>query len=169
MGRLDVCKLTNVFKPTVDQPSPSDIVRDDQVISLFTGGTVYHDGVHWRIRRDVFNIPLAEDMKLWVCSIPDTNSMDPVFDAGHKNLYVWPTNHADKNQLRNWMVEQYNAGNRDIAVYRNATTYAVHRISRITMDKTGRRWYFKGDNNAREDSGYARDSEIEWLYIGTIL
>jgi len=155
---------------TIERPSPSDIVND--AIGLLTGGiTKSIDGYH-RIDKTLLDIPFAEDPRLWICPIPDTNSMDPLFDHGHSNLYMRGVNAPDQRLMVNWIADQWDDGMANIIVYKLTGYSVVHRLHDIQLvghpGHEERAWWFKGDNNIRKDPHPARDSEIKWLYIGTI-
>ena len=152
-----------------EQPSPSDIFRGEKVSQLFREGTYYESGLYKRVKKELLNIPFEEDPELWISPIPDTNSMDPVFDKGHNNLYIRGFTGIDQQIMINWIALQYAKGSRDILVYKlGSDRPIVHRVSRMEDDIIGRRWWFKGDNNMVEDPKPATDAEIEWLYAGTI-
>ena len=165
-----MCKLSKLFKSGAEQPSCSNIFKDGIIPQLFQGG-VYVGPTGHRIKREMLNIPLVDDPLLWICPIPNTNSMDPVFDAGHHNLYIKGWTKADQRAIVEFIAMEYTNGQGNIVVYRptpQAYNLIVHRLSRITADVDGRWWWFKGDNNATEDPKPVQDEAIEYIYAGTL-
>lgn len=138
-----------------EKPSPSDIVKreafhyDDQTGIL-------------TIDFKLTNIQLDEIPKLWIPSIPDTGSMDPVFDFGHSNLLLSGRNPEDHQRIIDFIAQQ--PGN--IAVYQPQNY--IHRIARVSHDELGRYFKFRGDNNLRDDTNKVRDGDINHVYAGTI-
>jgi hypothetical protein len=160
------------FKGTVELPSPSDILTPGMAY-LTDPGAFYNDGIRLRLKKEYVIIPFNQDPVVWACSIPDTNSMDPVFDKGHDNLYLQGENPADQGILVNWLAQEWlsppvgEKPRANIIVYRTTSIYAVHRLAEIKQDIQGRKWYFRGDNNSTRDAGFARDSEIQWVLTMT--
>lgn len=155
--------LSNLFKSTSEQPSPSDIVPEGS-LSMAAG-----DKLLVNIDLAKLNIPFTKPPKAWIPMIPDTNSMDPVFDYGNNNILIAGADPENQKIL----VDFLKVG--DIAVYRipsdpgqPALAYDVHRIVKIGQDKQGRYFRFKGDNNSSTDSYIVRDDNIQWLSIGVI-
>ena len=146
-------KLLKLFTGTIERPSPGDwlpvtaikVVDSDIIIDL-----------------SKLNVKLKAIPKVWVPMIPDSNSMDGVFDIGNNNILIAGWTKADHAKL----VETLIVG--DIAVYRTALIYAIHRIVEIGSDSQGKFYRFKGDNNAMRDPGKVRENEIEYISIGTI-
>ena len=152
--------LTKIFTAGLDKPSPSDIVRPDGIQSSTTSVTIDFTRL---------NIPFSKTPRVWIPSIPDTNSMDPSFDFGHNNILIAGDDAADHQTL----IDFLKVG--DIAVYRippdftqPAVIYVIHRIVDIGQDGQGRYFWFQGDNNAGKDPHKVRDENILYLCIGTI-
>lgn len=163
-----MCWLRKVFVGTVDVPSPSDIIRNDSMISLLVHGGIYVDnkGRH-RIKKELLYIPFQDDPQLWICSIPDTNSMDPLFDSPHTNLYIRGVDELDMSIMVSWIAVKWQQfGDANILVYRTPNNYAVHRL--VEIKGSERLWYFRGDNNWARDPEPANDEGIEWLMAGVI-
>lgn len=164
-----MCWLSGLFRRTVDVPSPSDVVPRDSIYYYETTNRLEID-----LKR--LNIPFTKPPKIWTPSIPGTKSMDPIFDKEHNNIYIQGADGENQEILLDWLAEEwFEKSMANIIAYRipgdlslPAEIYAVHRLSRIISDNKGRKWYFKGDNNATEDSLFARDSNILFLCIGTI-
>ncbi len=140
---------------TVEIPSPSDIMLDTGIVADNYACKVIID-----LRQT--NIPFVKQPRIWIPPIPDTNSMDPVFDYGHSNILIDGQDEADHRI----MLEFLKVG--DIAVYDNESGQSIiHRIVEIGYDPQ-RFFRFKGDNNGSKDPGKIRDSQIKWLYVATI-
>ena len=146
-----MCWLSKLFTGTIERPSPSDWLPEADV-------KAWADTLPW----NKLNVQLGKKPKIWVPMIPDTNSMDGVFDIGNNNILIAGANKADHALIVNALIVG------DIAVYRTASIYAIHRIVEIGQDKQGKFYRFKGDNNSVKDPGKVRENEIEWVSIGTI-
>ena len=86
--------------------------------------------------------------------LADTNSMDPVFDAGSHLIQAFPTSAAD-----------IQVG--DIVSYESPLNFViVHRVIEIGNDDNG--WYaiMKGDNNPRADPWKIR---FDWVRRVTVM
>jgi len=142
--------LSKIFTGTIERPSPSDIIPSGNI--KVTGNRV-------EIDLDNIHIPFVDPIKLYKPSIPDTNSMDPVYDIGHTVIYIKPMSKQNHKILCDSLEEG------DIAVYCGGglTTY-THRIIKIGEDEEGRYFRFKGDNNPSTDPFIVRDNQI--MYIG---
>ena len=84
----------------------------------------------------------------------DTNSMDPVLDAGHNSIEIKPDSFKD-----------IEIG--DIIVYEHEEHgYIIHRVVATGFDNDG--WYCtaKGDNNYSEDPWKIRFEQIEGIVVG---
>ena len=143
------------LRPTVERPSPSDIVMETGIL-----GDNYAAKVIIDLRQ--LNIPFSRQPRIWIPPIPDTNSMDGAFDIGNNNILICGADPTNQTIMLDFM----KVG--DIAVYRTPTAYIIHRIIEIGTDGEGRYFIFKGDNNSGEDHGRIRDSQVEWLSIGII-
>ena len=146
--------ILKFFTGTIERPSPSDMVKREAITSD-ADAVVTID-----LKR--LNIPLSRSPKIWVPDIPDTNSMDGVFDLGNNNILISCDNPADQDIL----VSSLRVG--DIAVYRTATIYAIHRIIKIAHDGQGKYFRFKGDNNAVADPDKIRVNQVFYVSVGTI-
>lgn len=154
------CRFLKLFTGTIERLSPSDIVKRD-AISFMVSNLI--------VDLTQLNIPFSQRPKVWICSVPDTNSMDPGFDYGHNNILVAGADEADHKI----MIDFLKVG--DIAVYRippdlsqPAKAYMIHRIVEIGKDGEGRFFRFRGDNNSSRDLYKVRDENILWVCAGTI-
>ena len=168
-----MCKLSR--KLGMDKPSPSDILKEGYGALFLTDGVrLLKGGPYHVVKRELLNIPFECDPRLWICTIPDTNSMDPVFDSEHINLYIQGFGKTDQKIMVDWLVnEWFYKKSANILVYRTngvGSTSVVHRLKDIKYGKDNltRIWTFRGDNNRRDDPWKAGDADIQWLLIGTI-
>ncbi len=117
--------------------SPSDHVKEEQI-------KVYND----RVIIDLNNPQWAK--------FTDTNSMDPMIDAGTNSIEIKPK------------LEDIHVG--DIISYKpeNVDYFIVHRIVEINEDEQG--WYckVKGDNLTNNDPGKIRFEQINGLVVALI-
>ncbi len=151
-----MCWLGRLFnKSGVEKPSPSNIVPEENIVAAGLGIFIKLEGI---------NVTLTQMPKIWIPMIPDTNSMDGVFDYGNNNILIAGQDEADHKRL----IDFITLG--DIAVYESDGAYplTIHRIVKIGNDSQGKYFIFKGDNNATEDSGKVRESEIKWVSVGVI-
>ena len=128
------------FKHTVDIPSPRHMIPKTNITYL----------------RNEQKIEIKSlKPNIWLTTVADTNSMDPVIDIGHTAI----------------LTNDFNAQNLaigDVVVYTNGYQDIMHRIIKIDIDGEGRRYTLKGDNNSRPDRYIVRDSHIKWLLLGVI-
>lgn len=153
-----------------DKPSPSDIVRNDRFTEIFTGG-IYKDGQQrWRIRRELLVPFFNEDPELWMSEIPNTNSMDPVFDTEHNNIYMRGMTVADQSLLIQWLAREWTQKRMANNIVYQPGPYQsiIHRLKNIEGVTPNRRWVFRGDNSPGTDPHKATDQEIRWVLIGTV-
>jgi len=134
-------------------PSPSDIVPRNMIV-IEEGRVI--------VNLHAINISLKQPPRVWIPPIPDTGSMDAVFDAGHNNILIAGQSKVDHQKIIDFIKEG------DIAVYMHPSLYAIHRVVKIGQDNEGRYFIFKGDNNVPNDPYKVRDSMIRYLSIGTI-
>lgn len=126
------------YKPTVDIPSPRDIIPDGDIIFRKSTGTV-----------EIKNVDL-----IWLTDVQDTNSLDPVIDKGHTAILT-----------ERFIVDDLRVG--DVCVY-EIPQKIIHRIKSINHDEQGRYFTFKGDNNHYDDPYRVRDFHITHLLLGII-
>ena len=119
-----------------ERDSPGDYIKEYQI-------HIYPDKV-------VIDVPNAI-----LASFADTNSMDPVLDAGHNAIHVVPKRESDVQ-----------VG--DIVSYKTPYGSIIHRIIEINQDEEG--WYaiFKGDNNPVPDPGRIRWNQIQRKAVAII-
>lgn len=127
---------TSRITATLERDSPFDRIKEDQIL-------VYPDRV-------VIDLKNAE----W-STFTDTNSMDPVLDAGTNAIQIVPKSPAD-----------IHIG--DIASYETEYGIIIHRVVDIGYDENG--WYavFKGDNNALPDPAKVRFEQIKRVVVALI-
>ena len=87
----------------------------------------------------------------------DTNSMDPIIDAGSNSIELKPKTTED---VKIGDIISYNSEYVDGLI--------IHRVVEVGEDKDG--WFVgvKGDNLAKEDPGKVRFSQIEGVVVGII-
>ena len=136
---------------TYERPSPSNWLPENAV-------RAWADALPF----DKLKVKLSQKPKIWLPMIPDTNSMDGAFDIGNNNILIAGTTPADHAKL----VGGLEAG--DIAVYRTARLYAIHRIVQVGSDNLGKFYRFRGDNNPCADPDRVRENQVLWVSIGTI-
>jgi len=120
-----------------ERPSPQDWVSQSQI-------EMSSDGVFIRINNPQWAI------------FADSNSMDPVFDAGSHAIQIIPT---DKSQIA--------VG--DILSYQSPLGFVmIHRVIEISEDEEG--WYaiVKGDNNPTPDPWKIRWDMVRRITVAVI-
>ncbi|MFH1650268.1 MAG: signal peptidase I [Candidatus Woesearchaeota archaeon] len=87
----------------------------------------------------------------------DTNSMDPVLDAGSNGIEVKPNN-ADEIDIG------------DIVAYKSEYSEGIiiHRVVEKSYDRDGVYFTLKGDNNPRADPGKVRFEQIQRVLVAII-
>ena len=128
----------NVFNRINERESPSDWVKENQI-------HVYKD-----------KIVIDLDGAVW-SRFTDTNSMDPLFDAGSNGIEIIPQS-----------VDQVEIG--DIISYRSeyADGIIIHRVIDKREDEKGVYFIVKGDNNDNADPGKIRFEQIEGVLVGIL-
>ncbi len=118
-------------------PSPSDWIKENQI----------------HVQQDKIIIDLENAQ--WA-RFADTNSMDPVFDAGSNAIEIIPT---AAEQIKEGDIVSYDAGQYGTI---------IHRIIETGYDENG--WYakFQGDNNPLPDPYKVRWSQIRRLVVAII-
>jgi len=130
--------VSKVFKPTLDLPSPRDLIPKSDI-------TYSKEKVEIKHLKP----------NIWLTDVADTKSMDPTVDAGHTCILT-----------DNFKHEDLAVG--DVVVYSTGTKNIMHRIIKIEQDAQGRKYTLKGDNNYRKDPYVVRNEHIRWLLIGII-
>ncbi len=128
--------LEKLFEGTQERASPQDWIRDDQIL-------VYPDKI-------VINISGAQ----W-SGFTDTNSMDPLLDAGANALQIQPQSPL---QIREG----------DIISYTSPEGTIIHRVIGTGQDADG--WYAitQGDNNGAPDREKVRWPQVRRVLIAVI-
>ena len=118
--------------------SPLDRIREDQI--LVTNEQI------------IINLKGAE----WA-SFTDTNSMDPVIDAGAHAIEIIPTSE-----------DQIQVG--DIVAYESdyADGVIIHIVVHKAQDEQGTYFVMKGDNNPISDPGKVRFEQIKKVVVAII-
>lgn len=121
-----------------EKPSPQDWISEDQIHVTNAG-----------VRIDIQNAEWAR--------FTDTNSMDPVFDAGSNAIEIVPSKSS-----------QIQIG--DIVSYYSPTAGAtiVHRVVETGYDEEGWYAFFKGDNINSNDPEKVRFSQIRRIVVAII-
>lgn len=163
----------------IEKPSPADIVKQSGIIA---------DNITKKFTIDAkqLNIPFRTDpILLSIMEIPDTGSMDGIFDYGNNELYIEPADAENHKIMVDWIAKQWidsKGLNTVDAVHRVmvndaddpkdfdkiAKWYAIHRLIEAGTDAQGRFFWFAGVNNPIRDPYLARDKNILWLSMGTI-
>lgn len=147
---------------TFERPSPSNITPRESI----TWAPVPIIAARVEIDLTHLNLPLTKTPRVWIPSVPDTNSMDPVVDMEGNNILIAGQDDGEQQLLLNWL-EQQPPGN--VVVYRIPNKiYAIHRIVKVKRDVKGVYYIMKGDNNPIADPWSTRSSNIEWLSVGVI-
>ena len=114
------------------------------------------------------SLGLSQEPLVWMPEIPDTNSMDGVFDYGNNNILIAGAIPEDHKKI----VDRLSVG--DIAVYQvypddYTIGYAIHRVIDINQDDEGEYYTFRGDNNASIDDPWkVRPNMVQYISVGTI-
>ncbi len=171
--------FSQLFGSTREVPSPADIVPSTSIIVDWMTGTVKIDVKH-------LNIPFIKDPNLIpLMEIPDTNSMDGLFDTGNNNLMLQAADDENHKIMVDWIAGTWilSKGLQTVdCVYRvmvkeaddpldfmkPALWYAIHRLIKVDTDAKGRYFIFKGFNSPRNDPYKARDRNLLFLNIGVI-
>ena len=132
------------------------------------------------------NIPFITDPHLIpLMEIPNTNSMDGLFDTGNNNLMLQPADDENHKIMVDWIAQTWvlSKGLQTVdCVYRvmvredddplnflkSHLWYAIHRLIQVGTDGEGRYFLFKGFHSPRNDPYKARDRNILFLKFGTI-
>ena len=119
-----------------ERPSPSDWIKEDQIFVYSDRVVIYMDNPEW-------------------AKFTDTNSMDPVFDAGSNALEIVPSS-----------PDVLNVG--DIIAYDIPEGTVIHRIVKTGSDESG--WYaiVKGDNNPGPDPDKVRWEQVRRVLVAII-
>jgi uncharacterized protein (UPF0248 family) len=144
--------LSKFFGGTVEKPSPSDIANDQAVV--YEANKVTFDLTQ-------LHIPFTLPPKVWLTTVQNTNSMEPVIDFGNVAILLAGSDEANQKI----MLDFIKVG--DIVIREKDSKMVMHRIVKIGTD--GKR-YFKtrGDNNYASDGGVFRDDDIKYLLAGII-
>lgn len=118
--------------------SPRDHVKEDQI-------HVYNDKI-------VLDIPSA----IW-SQFADTNSMDPLLDAGSNGIEIKPQ-----------LPEDISVG--DVISYKSNEIdgIIIHRVIEISEDENGTYFIVKGDNNPVQDPEKVRFDQVQGILVGVI-
>jgi hypothetical protein len=131
-------EVMRTFSSTKERPSPLDRIKEEQI--LVTNKQI------------VINLENAK----WA-EFTDTNSMDPVIDAGSHAIEIIPQTEKDV-QIG------------DIVAYKSehATGTIIHRIVYKGEDEKGTYYIMKGDNNPSNDPGKVRFEQITRVVVAII-
>ena len=178
----DIADLLEQMALGIEKPSPPDIVKRTAI-------TVDDATSRLTLQFDQLNIPFTKPAKtLHVMEIPDTNSMDGLFDYGNNNLYLEPADEENHKIMVDWIAKQWLDSKGLLAadvVYRIMANdadapsdfsypfkpslwYAIHRLVEVGTDAEGRFFWLAGINNLGRDPYMARDKNLLWINLGTI-
>lgn len=123
---------------TTEQASPADHVSEDEIMLYPNKVVIMIDNPQW-------------------AAFADTNSMDPVLDAGHNAIEIMPKT-----------MDEIEVG--DIVSYTpsDGKGTIIHRVIEKNTDKDGEYLLFKGDNNPVQDPEKVRFSQVQRMVVGII-
>ena len=135
-GMLD--QLFGVSSAVPERNSPMDRVSEDQIKVTKTGVEIDLQDAIW-------------------ATFTDTNSMDPVLDAGANAIEIPPKS-----------VDDVEVG--DIVAYESeyADGTIIHRVVYKGQDEKGPYFIIKGDNNPTSDPGKVRFGQIKYVVVAII-
>ena len=163
----------------VEKPSPADIVKQG-------GIKLDNSTAKFTVDMRQLNIPFTKQPRLEpITEIPDTNSMDGLFDYGNNVLYIRSADAENHKIMVDWIAQQWLDSKGLLTadcVYRIMVNeaddpndfnkpglgYIIHRLVEVGQDDKGRFFWFKGINNLGRDMYPARDSNILCLNIGVV-
>ncbi len=116
--------------------SPQDHISEEQI-------RVYDD----RVVLDV-------DDPVW-SSFTDTNSMDPLLDAGANGIEIKPVSEDD-----------IHIG--DVISYKSGNGVVIHRVIGVGYDELGIYYVVKGDNNPIPDKEKVRFSDVQGILVAVV-
>ena len=178
----DVAELADLLESLElgrDKPSPADIVPQ-------TGILADDYAKKFIIDMHQLNIPFTKPPTLLpIMEIPDTGSMDGLFDYGNNNLYIKPADKLNHRIMVDWIAQMWllTSGLQTVdAVYRIMTNelddpsdfnkpqlwYSIHRLVKVEIKDNEYEFTFAGINNLNRDPYPAKAKNILWLNIGTI-
>lgn len=175
----DITDLLEQLAFGIEKPSPADIVKQ-------TGISADNTTAKFIIDANQLNIPFTKQPRLLpIALIPDTGSMDRIFDYGNNLLYVVPNGETDHKVMVDWIAKQWldSKGLQTVdAVTRIMVNdaddpndfkkphkwYSIHRLVEVGSDEQGRYFWFAGVNNLARDPYPARDKNILYFSIGVI-
>jgi hypothetical protein len=130
-------KVNNILTfSSAEITSPWDHISEKQI-------RVYDD----RVVLDV-------DDPIW-SSFTDTNSMDPLLDAGANGIEIKPQFEDD-----------IHVG--DVISYKTENGIIVHRVIEISYDEEGIYYVVKGDNNPTADKDKVRFADVQGILIAVV-
>ena len=130
-------KVNNILTFSSDEiMSPEDHITEEQI-------KVYDDRV-------VLNV----DDPVW-SSFTDTNSMDPLLDAGANGIEIKPQFEDD-----------IHVG--DVISYKTEKGIIIHRVIEIGTDEEGTYYIVKGDNNPIADKDKIRFEDVQGILVAVV-
>lgn len=141
--------------PGIERPSPQDWIYADEISYDQTEGIIKIDLKPLAKRLDLSQAPLlAKDF------IPDTNSMDLVFDYGNNTLPIYGATPEDHAKL----VKALAAGS-DAIYQKDDGGLIIHRVYKIENGL----YRFAGVNNSGiMDKPDVRPDQIKYISLGVI-
>lgn len=130
-------KVNNFFSLSSSEiMSPDDHISEDQI-------RVYDDRVVLDVEDSVWS------------SFTDTNSMDPLLDAGANGIEIKPKFEDD-----------IHVG--DVISYQSGKGVVIHRVIEIGSDEEGIYYIVKGDNNPIADKEKVRFSAVQGILVAVV-
>ncbi|MBD3361592.1 hypothetical protein GF358_02240 [Candidatus Woesearchaeota archaeon] len=119
-----------------ERASPHDWIKEQDIKMYNDGVTINLENPQWAV-------------------FADTNSMDPIIDAGAHAIEIIPKTPDDVH-----------VG--DIVSYQSGSSTIIHRVIKTGEDSKG--WYaeFKGDNNPVKDPEKVRFKDIKRIVVAVI-
>lgn len=184
---MDLLGFLRSLFSTPPKPDPSGLERPS-IMDIVPTGAIKVNRARNKVTIDFtqLNIPFTKPPHLLhIMEIPDTNSMDGVFDTGNNNLYFQAADEENHLLMLDWIEHHWNysRGMQTVdAVYRIMVNsdddpldfsqpcyyYAIHRVVGIGRGDGGRYWVFKGTNNNKPDPYTAKDENVLFVNGGTI-
>ena len=123
---------------TYERPSPQDHIKEDDI-------RIYQN-----------RVVITVDSPQWA-TFSDTNSMDPVLDAGHNAIEVNPKS-----------MDEIEVGDIVSYVPSDGQGTIIHRVIYKGSDDEGEYLVMKGDNNPSQDPDKVRFPQVRRMVVGII-
>jgi len=150
-----------MFRVIVNSGIPSDIIPGEAI-------TIDEPNQKVTIDLKKMLIPHRDNYEIWIPEIPSTGSMKPTFGAGNNNIYIKPKTDVDKARFLSWISNEVDIGKDNVVTYYGQMGHIVHRLIQKGSDRLGTYFKFRGDKNLSADPEKVRESQIQYLSIGSI-